>query len=92
MKDMPKGRNLQRKIYQNDRTLFIRVVRPRASFPNILKRFWDFPGGTVDKNPPANAGDRGFDPQSRKIPHATEQLSPCTTTIETAPGPTTHNY
>ena len=43
IKDMPKGRNLQRKIYQNDRTLFIRVVRPRASFPSILKRFWDFP-------------------------------------------------
>ena len=20
---------------------------------------WDFPGGTVDKNPPANAGDTG---------------------------------
>ena len=62
MKDMPKGRNLQRKICQNDRTLFIRVVRPRASFPNILKRFWDFPGGTVDKNPPVNAGDRGLIP------------------------------
>lgn len=37
IKDMPKGINLQIKIYQNDRTLFIRVVRPRAIFPNILK-------------------------------------------------------
>ena len=23
---------------------------------------WDFPGGTVDKNPPANAGDMGLIP------------------------------
>ena len=23
---------------------------------------WDFPGGTVDKNPPANAGDTGSIP------------------------------
>lgn len=45
IKEMPKGRNPQRKIYQNDRTL-LRVVRTRASFPNILKRFWDSPGGT----------------------------------------------
>ena len=36
----------------------------------------DFPGGAVVKNPPANAAGHGFDPWSRKIPHATEQLSP----------------
>ena len=41
----------------------------------------DFPGGTVDKNPPANAGD-SFDPWSRKIPHITEQLSPWITPTE----------
>ena len=35
---------------------------------NILK---DFPGGTVDKNLPANAGDMGL-----------IQLSPCTTSTE----------
>ena len=35
----------------------------------------DFPGGTVDKNLPANAGDMdGLDPWSRKLPHAAEQL------------------
>ena len=37
------------------------------------------------KNPPANAGRCGrlrFDPWSRKIPHAAEQLSPFPTTIE----------
>ena len=40
----------------------------------------DFPVGAVGKNPPANR----FDPWSRKIPHTTEQLSPCATTTEPA--------
>ena len=31
-----------------------------------------FPGGLVVKNPPANA--EGFDPWSRKIPHAAGKL------------------
>ena len=43
-----------------------------------------FPGGTVVKNPPANAGGHGFKPCSGEIPHAAEQLSPCTTTTEPA--------
>ena len=34
-----------------------------------------FPGDTVDKNPPANAGNAGFDPWSRRIPHTAEQLN-----------------
>ena len=34
------------------------------------------------KSLPANVGDTGFDPWSGKIPHAVEQLSPCTTTTE----------
>ena len=42
----------------------------------------DFSGGTVVKSPPANAGRHGFKPWSRKIPHAAEQLSLCTTTTE----------
>ena len=41
----------------------------------------DFPGGAVVKNPPANAGDTVLS-LVRKIPHATEQLSPCATTTE----------
>ena len=41
----------------------------------------DFPGGAVE-NPPADAGDIGFEPWVRKIPHAMEQLSPCSTTTE----------
>ena len=50
--------------------------------------FWDFPGGPVVKNPPSNAGDVGLIPgQGTKIPHATGQLSPRTTTTE----PTRHH-
>ena len=45
-----------------------------------------FPGGTVDKNQPANAGDSGST-WSRKIPRAMGQLSPCTTTTEIVPQP-----
>ena len=37
------------------------------------------PGGTEDRNPPANA--RGM---ARKIPHTTGQLSPCPTATEPA--------
>ena len=33
----------------------------------------DFPGATVQKNPPAKAGDR-FDPWPRKIPHKVTRL------------------
>ena len=45
---------------------------------------WGFPGGAVVKNPPANAGDHGFEPWSRKIPHAAEQLGPWATITEPA--------
>ena len=35
------------------------------------------------KNPPCNAGEMGSTPgQGTKIPHATEQLNPCTTITE----------
>ena len=34
-----------------------------------------FSGGSVVKNPPANAGDMGSIPGPGKIPHAVEQLS-----------------
>ena len=44
----------------------------------------DFPGGSVVKSPPANEGfrDTGFDPRSKKMPHAAEQLSPRATSAE----------
>ena len=38
----------------------------------------DFPGGIVDENPPANAGNmiKQVNPWSGKIPHASEKLNP----------------
>ena len=51
--------------------------------------FRDFPRGPVVKNLPYNAGDAGSIPgRGTKIPHATGQLSPRTTTTE----PARHNY
>ena len=42
-----------------------------------------FPGGSVVKNPPSNAGDMGSNPgRGIRIPHATRQVSPWTTTTE----------
>ena len=47
------------------------------------RKFWDFPGGPVVKNPPYNAGDAGLIPGlGTKILHAAGQLSPCATTTE----------
>ena len=43
---------------------------------------WDFPGGAVVKNPPANAGDMCSIPGPGRSHMATEQLSPCATTTE----------
>ena len=48
----------------------------------------DFPGGSVVKNLPANAGDAGWFPGwETKIPHAVGQLSQCAPTTY----PTCHN-
>ena len=41
----------------------------------------DFPGGAVDRNLPANAGDTGLIPSLERF-HMTEQLSLCATTTE----------
>ena len=40
----------------------------------------DFPGGAVDKNLPAKAGDLGFDLWFEKIPNAEQQLRLCAPT------------
>ena len=48
----------------------------------IKKPCIGLPGGSVVKNPPANAGHTGSIPGPGKIPHATEQLSPRVTTTE----------
>ena len=48
-----------------------------------IKMPWDFPGGLVVKNPPANVGDMGSIPgPGIKSPHVAGQLNPCATTIE----------
>ena len=36
----------------------------------------DFPGGPVVGSPPANVGDAGFIPWSRRTPHAVKSLTP----------------
>ena len=41
-----------------------------------------FPGGSVIKNSPANAGDKGSIPGSGKSHNPQGKLSPCTTTTE----------
>ena len=43
-----------------------------------------FPGGSVVKNSLANAGDIASIADPEKIPHAAGQLSPYTTTTESA--------
>jgi len=49
-------------------------------FPFLLvqkRKYWDFSGGLVVKNPPSNVGDVGLIPGGgTKIPHAVGQLSP----------------
>ena len=44
--------------------------------------FLDFPGGTVGKNPPTNAGGAQVQSLAGKIPHASEQLTPWATTTK----------
>ena len=54
----------------------------KISYFRVISKFTQdraFPGGSMVKNPSANAG---CDPWSRKIPHAEEQLSPWATTSE----------
>ena len=44
----------------------------------------DSPGSTIDENPPAKAGDMCSTPWSGKIPRASEQLSLCAATTDSA--------
>ena len=55
------------------------VLKPLLCRVRLLGE--DFPGRTVDKTLPVNAGDMG-NPWSGKILHAAEQLSLCTMTTE----------
>ena len=40
----------------------------KSRLGTFYKKYWGFPGGAVDKNPPANAGDVEFEPWSGEIP------------------------
>ena len=62
----------------------------------FFKKKQGFPGGTLVKNLPSNAGDAGLIPgQGTKIPHATGQLNPRAASREKPVGrnkePTCHN-
>ena len=83
-----------------------------GSRAQLLCGMWDLPRPGLEPVSPALAGrfsttappgkprGHGFEPWSRKIPHAAEQLSPCATTTEpalyipraTTTEPTCHNY
>ena len=65
-----------------------------ASGRHMTKKNTDFPGGTVDRNLPANAGDTdGFYPWFGNVPYAAGQLSQGTTTSEpVALQPMRHYY
>ena len=56
--------------------------------PQINLKPRHFPGGTVVKNPSANAGDTGSIPSLRRSQMPWSNLSPCATTTE----PARHNY
>ena len=60
-------------------------IKTTMSYQLILgyyqKNTKDFPGGSLVKNLPSNAGDAGLTPGwGTGIPHAEGQLSPCVTT------------
>ena len=59
---------------------FAEVVRSQQDWRELRSKREGFPHGLVIKNPPA--GDT-FDPWSGEIPHASEKLSLCITTIGT---------
>ena len=68
------------------------VGKGLAQNSSVRKEQRSFPGGSVVKNPPANAGDVGPISGLGKIPQAAEQLSPCPTSTVCALEPGGHNY
>ena len=73
----------------NSGTILIFLCVHRLIFQLLKKKIYmEFSGGPVVKNPPCNAGTVGWTPGwGIKIPHATRQLSPHTSTTE----PSHHN-
>ena len=62
-------------------TFYMDIDKHTSHLKMHYRKFQDFPGGTVVKNLPTIAG-HGFNPWLGKIPHVTEQLSPCVTTTK----------
>lgn len=71
-------------FFQVHASLYAHVLRF-----SLRSTSWDFPGGSVVKNPPAQCRRVRFSPWSGKNPHTAEQLSPCVTTVAHMPG--SHN-
>ena len=59
--------------WQSTKTV-LNLYNRRKQIDNKKIQLEDFSGGPVARNPPANAGVHGFDPGSRKILNALEQL------------------
>ena len=61
----------------------ISLNKENGTDQSYIKEDGDFPCGPVDKKPPSNAGYMGMiHDWGDKLLHASEQLSPCTTTKE----------
>ena len=64
-------------------------LRKQVTIRNVkvkISSIWDFPGGSLVKNLPCNAGDSGPIPgQGTKIPRVLEKLSSCATMTEPMP-------
>ena len=56
--------DIQTLAHSNTRALSLLTVTPcpPSSLSTLKKISWDFPGGAVVKNPPANARDTGSNP------------------------------
>ena len=74
-------RNMHMKITRYYLTS-IRMTILRDRFLQIVGEGVDFLGDSVVKTLPANAWEMDSIPDVGKMPHATEQLSPCITTTE----------
>ena len=69
-------------VYFKLMSTFLYISASQSSVVKDVKKFQDFPGGAVVKNPSASAGDMGSSPGPGRFPHVAKQLSPCATTTE----------
>ena len=78
---MTTGRKSERKI-RGPALICSHECSSTHSLYNNALRTQDFPGGVVDKNPPANAGDMGSIPELRRFHMFARELSLFATTTE----------